>query len=386
MLSKSTLTPTAWIALGIAASFTGCASLTNDSKSTKKKDDDKSWFSFKKKEYQIPQAMNVVWTYDILTIPGKAPTRGFGGRFYFYNEKTQAIPVDGELMVYGFDDSFGVQERPELSSATKRYKFTAEQLTSHFSEGQLGASYSVWIPWDAAPGEEKKIMLIPTFVAKDGKMVRGAAATVNLPGKTRVQPDVKTIMQVNAQLPVGAPTATTQAVPAASQQSSPSQQSFGGTPLGHGVTTINLPHRSAQRQLNTPDLVAVYEQLQQSGMGFEQGAETSLASNQELISSRMAAADQAIAEIAKATQPAAQTTMQVSSFFTPPTQMPIPSTGNNSNVVNPPGTAVPGGPANGWALPQLSQPAWTGLTPHFGPASPQAPASPTSPPSSYPTR
>lgn len=380
MLSKSTLTPAAWIALGIATSLTGCASLTGDAKSTKKKDDDKSWFSFKKKEYQIPQAMNVVWTYDILSIPGKAPTRGFGGRFYFYNEKTQAVPVDGELMVYGFDDSFGVQERPELSSATKRFKFTAEQLTSHFSEGQLGASYSVWIPWDAAPGEEKKIMLIPTFVAKDGKMVRGAAATVNLPGKARVQQDVKTIMQVNAQVPVSEPAASSPVSNASSQQP------FGGTPLGHGVTTINMPHRSAQRQLNTPDLIAVYEQMQQAAMGAEQSGDAPQAYNQDLMSARMAAADQAIGEIAKASQPAAQTTMQVASFFTPPTQMPLPSTGNGSNVINPSGTSVPGGPANGWALPQLSQPAWSGLTPHFGPASPQAPTSPASPPSSYPTR
>ncbi len=38
-------------------------------------------------------------------MPGKPVTRGFGGRIYFYNDRSQAVPVDGELVVYGFDDT-----------------------------------------------------------------------------------------------------------------------------------------------------------------------------------------------------------------------------------------------------------------------------------------
>lgn len=380
MLSKQMLKPSAWLALGLATSFTGCASLTSDSKTNKKKDDDKSWFSFKKKEYQVPQAMNVVWTYDILTLPGKAPTRGFGGRFYFYNEKTQAIPVDGELMVYGFDDSYGPLDRPDPSAATKRFKFTAEQLTSHFSEGQLGASYSVWIPWDAAPGEEKKIMLMPTFVAKDGRMVRGAAATVNLPGKPREQMDVKTIMQVNAQVPAAGTMVNGAVTPAYSQQV------VGGAPLGQGVTTINLPNRTAQRQIQSPDLVAAFEHLQQSGALNRGSFDAATAVNPQAMMAQMAAAEQAGLEVAKAAQPAPQMAMQPATFFTPPAQMPFPAGGTNGTAMNSTGMVAPGSPANGWALPQLSQPAWSGLTPHSGPGSPQAPTSPASQPSAYPTR
>ncbi len=240
---------TAYLVLGLATSLTGCASLTSDSKG--KKNDDKSWFFFKKKEYQIPQAMNVVWTYDVLTLPGKPATRGFGGRLYFYNEKTQAIPVDGELMVYGFDDTYGNVDSHDLSSAAKRFKFTSEQLTSHFSEGQLGASYSVWIPWDAAPGDEKKIMLIPTFVAQDGRLVKGAPATVNLPGKKRAE-EHTTIMQVNNQVPLHSLEPLNQAAQAVAMAPASNR----------GVMTLNMPHRTSSSQVNSPDLIAAFERMQ----------------------------------------------------------------------------------------------------------------------------
>ncbi len=159
----------------------GCSTLTG-SKNTKNSKKDSSWSLFKKKDYQVPQSINVTWTYDIFTKEGKPPTRGFGGRLYFYNEKSQAIPVEGELTVYGFDDTNRNHDGSSIESADKRFRFTAEQFTTHFSESELGASYSIWIPWDAAPGTQKKIMLIPTFKTKDGPVLRGNAATVLLPG------------------------------------------------------------------------------------------------------------------------------------------------------------------------------------------------------------
>lgn len=230
----------------------GCASLTSKSDASSKKKD-KSWFSFSKKEYQIPQSINVTWVHDVYTVPGKVPTRGFGGRFYFYNEKSQAIPVDGELMVYGFDDTYGTSDFSNLNSAAKRFKFTAEQLTNHFDEGQLGASYSVWIPWDAAPGDQKKIMLIPTFVAKDGRLVRGSAATLLLPGRTpeTVEPKTTTILQVSG---------------SGNQNASPAVATTmtGPVPTHPGITTINMPRRGAAVQSKSlpSDLIAQFENIQ----------------------------------------------------------------------------------------------------------------------------
>lgn len=231
----------------------GCASLTSNAE-TKGKKKDKSWFSFSKKEYQIPQSMTVTWAYDVYTIPGKIPTRGFGGRIYFYNEKSQAIPVDGELMVYGFDDTHSTSDYSNLGSATKRFKFTSEQLTNHFDEGQLGASYSVWIPWDAAPGDQKKIMLIPTFVAKDGRIVRGSAATMLLPGRTVDPTDMQptTILQVSG--------SGTQAATHALATTGPNPE------YTHpNITTINVPRRGSSQAVQpvAPELLETFGRLQE---------------------------------------------------------------------------------------------------------------------------
>ena len=81
--------------------------------------------------------------------------RGFGGRFFFYDEKSRPVPVDGTLIVHGFDDT---ADTPE--DRVKRFEFTPEQFTRHFSQTDLGASYSVWVPWDAIGGDQRRISLV----------------------------------------------------------------------------------------------------------------------------------------------------------------------------------------------------------------------------------
>ncbi len=324
----------------------GCASLVGDQKSGKKKDS-KSWFSFGKKEYQIPQSMNVTWAHDILSLPGKPPTRGFGGRFYFYNEKTQAIPVDGELMVYGFDDTDGRAESTDLNQATKRFKFTAEQLTSHFSEGQLGASYSVWIPWDSAPGNEKKIMLIPIFIAKDGRQIRSLPATVNMPGKKKNES--QSIIQVSAEMPKQPNAQATQAV-------------YDGTARPVGITTLNLPRRPV-KSVEPANLVAAFETQQKQ---LEQQQMQATALQQQLQSNALA----------------------MNAFQGQSSTQPVATSQTYPNGTDPRMSTLPPDPTaitNGWALPQFSQPTWnlpsTGSSPNARPA----PASSNAQPVSYPT-
>ena len=125
----------------------------------------------------------MIWSPDVLTLTGKPPTRGFGGRVFFYNDRTQAIPVEGDLVVHGYrgDPMLGESEQVQ---ADKTFRFTAEQLTGHFSPSELGASYSVWIPWDAADGLRQEITLIPTFKGLDGQIVQGAPAKLFLPGRS----------------------------------------------------------------------------------------------------------------------------------------------------------------------------------------------------------
>ena len=127
----------------------------------------------KESAYQAPARLIAIWSEAMYTQPGQRPTRGFGGRLYFYNAKDQTVPVEGQLVVYAYDDS---QDGRPSQTPSRKFAFTPEQFTQHYSATELGASYSIWIPWDQVGGEEKQVSLFPVFVDKSGKMVRGAFA------------------------------------------------------------------------------------------------------------------------------------------------------------------------------------------------------------------
>ncbi len=342
---------------------TGCASLMS-SKDKKKKD---AWSFFKKKEYQTPQMINVTWVHDILTKPGKPPTRGFGGRLYFYNEKSQAIPVEGELTVFGFDDTQRSHEGMSIEGADKKFKFTPEQFTTHFSESDLGASYSIWIPWDAAPGDQKKIMLIPTFMTAEGKVIRGNAAVVNLPG--RVNPVAPgRVLQASANGPaVGA------------------QPAVGGQPSGYVAppmpqqnnmtTTIQLPARSIRTQPQLTSEQAAHW-LEQANQGLLPGQTSGVQR-----ASAMSPPEPSLNEVFDSANgsnalpsPSVSSSQPFTGVFSPPSSMPVAGGTVQSNMVN------------GWVQPVLPQASWTGLSPHSGSTPPQAPGSVAAPSSVYQPR
>jgi hypothetical protein len=132
------------------------------------------------KPYPNPVKMAVTWTPDTLVQSGRTPTRGFGGRLFFYDEKTRPVPVAGDLTVHA------IAENPDGSvGEVKRYHFTAEQFTEHFSQSDLGASYSIWIPWDAVGGDQMRISLVPSFRTTGGRLVQGEQALVGLPGRRK---------------------------------------------------------------------------------------------------------------------------------------------------------------------------------------------------------
>lgn len=236
------------------ASITGCASLTGDPSRGKKKDSSWSWY--KKKEYQVPQSINVTWSHDIFTAEGKTPTRGFGGRLYFYNERNQAIPVEGELTVYGFDDTHRNHAGMTIESADKKFKFTAEQFTTHFSESDLGASYSIWIPWDQAPGESKKIMLIPTFKTKEGRLIKGNAASLLLPGPPGSE-KFPEVIQASAKSSNSYPSPSLGSPQQLSTQPTSSQR----------TTTLQMPrHIQSRPQISADQAAAMLRQVHEADL------------------------------------------------------------------------------------------------------------------------
>ena len=361
----------------------GCESFTTGSSASKKKKKDSgSWFSFKKKEYQVPQSMTVTWSNDILTLAGKPPTRGFGGRFFFYNEKTQAIPVDGDLIVYGFDDTFRKHNGEDLGQAEKRFRFTSEQFTTHFSESELGASYSVWIPWDEAYGDQKKIMLIPTFMTKDGRLIRGPASNLNLPGKVTEDPSSGIAQQASALIPGAIPSAVN------SQLQDPRLAGTSQVMNGMRTTTIQMPSNSLRKSINSHPISPEIADALARQTGSMQGQAFPVAS--PVMNSQASVASFGQVEPAVA---ASSTPNQLMSGPMGATNGMTPFDRSNQAMAQhlstlpfqPVGSGSVQASGSGQAG-QIPASNLGGSSNHFGPGSPQAPALQASQPTSYPIR
>jgi hypothetical protein len=134
-----------------------------------------------------PAKLVVIWSDAVYNEAGKAPVRGFGGRLFFYDKQSKTVPVEGELVVYGFDDS---SEATPAKEPQRKFAFTSEQFRQHFTPGELGASYSVWIPWEPVGGFKKTVSLLPVFTSTTGKVVTGEQTVNSLPGKTPDQAEL----------------------------------------------------------------------------------------------------------------------------------------------------------------------------------------------------
>jgi hypothetical protein len=132
-------------------------------------------------KYAAPTKMAVIWAPAVLNQPGQVPTRGFGGRVYFYDGANNPVAVEGQLIVYAYDDTV-----PAAGGKTpeRKFAFTPEQFTQHYSPTQLGAAYSIWLPWDAAGQPQMEISLVPVFTAASGQLVMGQPSHNLLPGPT----------------------------------------------------------------------------------------------------------------------------------------------------------------------------------------------------------
>jgi len=132
-----------------------------------------------------PEKVSALWSDTVYYQSGKPATRGVGGRLYFYDEASQAVRVEGQLVVYAFDDTL---PEPERQKARKKFVFTPEQFAGHVSESDLGPSYSVWLPWDEAGGPQLQVSLLPVFTSVTGDVVAGEHARHVVPGRKPAAP------------------------------------------------------------------------------------------------------------------------------------------------------------------------------------------------------
>ena len=128
-----------------------------------------------------PSRIAVIWKEDVLQSGAARPVKGFTGRIYFYNGSNEIVPVDGQLNVYGYDDSDLVKQRvPNI-----HFIIEADKFADHYSPSNLGPSYTIWIPWEEYGGHRKSITLIPVFKTRSNKIIQGNADYVTLSGKVR---------------------------------------------------------------------------------------------------------------------------------------------------------------------------------------------------------
>ena len=211
-----------------------------------------------KVKYEQPHRMAVIWKDTSMpTVPGKKSTRGFGGRVYFYNGADEPVRVDGDLIVYAFDDSKAkaLAEIDKTRNPDRKYVFRATELQQHFSQTGIGASYSVWIPWDEVGGDQASIALLPMFKPTNGQIVNAGQSIAVLPGKNS---DISSIA-INS--------ASVNEVRRASAEL-PDEFGYGADAIGireenarrRRTTTIDLPRNLSRQMQNLP------AQPTQSGM------------------------------------------------------------------------------------------------------------------------
>lgn len=200
-------------------------------------------------EYKLPLKMVVTWKDAVRYNPNDPATRGFGGRIHFYDESQKPVRVQGSLTIYGYDDAPRGDidnERPD-----RKFVFEAEKLQSHYSMSKLGHSYSFWIPWDRAGGEQKEITLAPFFRTATGQVIMSEQSKHLLMGVAKKDENPTTqppyqpspsdqvmpaVAQVGFQRNVGV------AVPQMQQPQMPQQQA-----KQLKTTTIELPSTMKER-------------------------------------------------------------------------------------------------------------------------------------------
>ena len=248
----------------------GCSTFKTQSTKVAKSLDVRRALGFKKDEptpTEIPVRMVSTWTDTVLTKTGQKPQRGFGGRLSFFgHDREKLVRVDGQLVVYAFEEAEGM---PESTQPTRRYIFPAEQFVRHESDSALGPSYSVWLPWDEVGGERKNISLIARFEPKGGPLLVGEQTRHLLPGRTVLAKEEVPSLNDKVQL---AQHSSTYSRGTVSQASATIEQSRSKPRMT--TTSIPLSKNWQQRLAIRPDTVS--EPQESSGLITEPETESAL--------------------------------------------------------------------------------------------------------------
>lgn len=191
---------------------------------------------------EVPARLVTTWVHAVRHQPGQKPQRGFGGRIVFFgNEDDDPVRVDGQLVVYAFEED-GREDYE--TQPTKRFIFRPDAFAQHEGDSPLGPTYSVWLGWDEVGGPQRNISLITRFEPKGGAIVVGEQTRHLLPG----------VEQQLARTPLPTPAATSgdRSILQASH-SEPQPEVGATTPISALQPTTPAPSSSASTTIQLPD-------------------------------------------------------------------------------------------------------------------------------------
>ena len=110
--------------------------------------------------------MVVIWKENVLQTDSGHRKQGFSGRVYFHDAAGEIVKVNGQLNIYGYDDTGEIRKRvPD-----KHFIFEASNFETHYSPTDLGHSYAFWVPWCDYGGIRKMITLVPVFKGANNRI------------------------------------------------------------------------------------------------------------------------------------------------------------------------------------------------------------------------
>ncbi len=108
------------------------------------------------------------------------PTRGFAGQVMFFTRTSaEPVQVEGDIRIYVFDDTGSVEERKK---PIHQFDFTPEAWNTHITDGTLGASYNVFIPYTKDNPYQTRCTLRVRIQQPNKPPVFSESIAVTLPG------------------------------------------------------------------------------------------------------------------------------------------------------------------------------------------------------------
>lgn len=156
-----------------AMSHVGCASMLNVA----------AFKSLENKETAANPVTQIVclWQPAEGRDPEGIPCRGFAGQIMFITQRSAApTKVDGEVRVYVFDDQGSDEEQVK---PIRQFDFESKPWAMHLTNGTLGPTYSVFIPYTRRGMHEAQCALRIRYTPKNAPALYSDLSTVLLKGK-----------------------------------------------------------------------------------------------------------------------------------------------------------------------------------------------------------